>query len=98
MTSTGDGDISPEGLPAESLEAAESELARVREVLESAARGDASGAELAEALQGYMEEHGPALRAAASAIGEEARRQTLEQLYAWRAQLAAQLEARKQQP
>lgn len=96
MTST--GDKGPEGLAPESLAAAEAELARVREALESAARGEASGAELAEALQGYLDEHGPALRAAASGIGEEARRQALEQLYAWRAQLAAQLQARKQQP
>ena len=95
MTST--GGTEPAGLPPESLTAAEAELARVREVLESAARGKAGGAEVTDAVKGYMEEHGPALKAAA-AIGEEARRQTLEQLYEWRARLAAQTEEQKRQP
>ena len=92
------GGTAPAGLPSESLTAAEAELARVREVLESAARGDANAAEVTEAVKGYMEEHGPALKAAAAAVGEEARRQTLEQLYEWRARLAAQTEDQKRQP
>ena len=96
MTST--GGTEPAGLPPESLTAAEAELARVREVLEAAARGKAGGAEVTDAVKGYMEEHGPALKAAAAAIGEEARRQALEQLYEWRARLAAQTEEQKRQP
>lgn len=84
-------------LPAQPLAAAEEDLARLREVLVSAAQGGAGGEEVKEAVQGYLDEHGPALHAAASAIGEEARRQTLQELYKWRAQLDAQLKERKPQ-
>jgi hypothetical protein len=87
---TGSGQV-----PAESLEAATSDLERVREVLQSAARGQTGGTEVKEALQGYLDEHGQAIRAAASAVGEEVRLQALEQLYQWRAQLAAQFDDAK---
>jgi hypothetical protein len=66
----------------------------VRKVLESAAHGEVGGEEVKAAVQGYLDEHGVALRAAASAVGEETRRQTLEELYKWRAQLNAQLKPR----
>jgi hypothetical protein len=82
-------------LSSESLEEAESELAQVREALESAARGETSGAELKVTLESYLDDHGPALKAAAAAVGEETRRQTLEQLYQWRAQLEDQRKARE---
>ena len=93
MTSIGDNQL--RDLPRQSLAAAESDLAVVREVLESATRAGASSDELKEAVQGYLDEHGPALHAAASALGEETRRQTLQELYKWRSQLAAQLEEQK---
>ena len=85
----GQGQLSPEA-----LEAAESELAQVRQALESAAQGHTSGTELKVTLESYLDEHGPALKAAAAAVGEETRRQTLEQLYQWRAQLEAQRQSR----
>lgn len=92
---TSSGDTGPRELPRQPLEAAEQDLARVREVLESAARGQAGGDELKEAVQGYLDEHGAALHEAASALGEEGRRLTLQELYKWRAQLDAQLKPRK---
>lgn len=92
---TNSGDTGPAGLPRQELVAAERDLARVRDVLESAGRGEAGAEELKEAVQGYLDEHGTTLRAAASALGEEVRRQTLQELYRWRAQLDAQLKERK---
>jgi hypothetical protein len=88
----------PRDLPRQSLAAAEEDLARVRDALESAARGDAGGKELKEAVQTYLDDHGAALAAAASAVGEEARVQTLQALYRWRAELDAQLKARRPPP
>ena len=85
----------PGELPSEALAAAEEDLVRVRQVLRSAARGEAGSEELKRTVQGYLDEHGPALHEAVSALGEEARRQTLQELYKWRAQLAAQLEEQK---
>ena len=87
------GDAGAPDPPPQPLAAAEKDLAQVREVLESVARGEAGGDELKQAVQGYLDEHGAALRAAALALGEEARRQTLRELYKWRAQLDAQLKA-----
>ena len=96
MTAAGEG--APGGVPAEPLTAAEDGLARIREALESAARGEVGGDELADELKGFVDQHGPALKQAAAAVGEEARRQALEQLYEWRARLAEQLPERGQQP
>jgi hypothetical protein len=45
-------------------------------------------------VQAYLDAHGPALRTAAASLGEEVRRQTLDELYKWRAQLSAQLTQR----
>ena len=88
-------DTGPDELPSEALEAAEEDLVQVRQVLRSAARGEAGRDELKETVQGYLEKHGPALQATASAVGEEARRQTLRELYKWRARLDAKLGAPK---
>jgi hypothetical protein len=92
---TSDGGTARAESSREPLAAAEEDLARVRRVLESAAHGEAGGEELRSVVQGYLDEHGAALRGAASALGEETRRQTLEELYKWRAQLTAQLKPRK---
>ncbi len=96
MTSSGDTGSSE--LPRPHLAAAEKDLARVREILESAARGEAGGDELSDAVQGYLDEHGAALRATAAALSEETRLQTLQELYKMRARLDAQLKARKRAP
>ena len=85
----------PGAVPEEPLEAAEADLARGRDTLTAAARGAASASEVKETLTGYLEDHGPALREAAASMTEDVRRQTLEELYKWRAQLEAQLEARR---
>jgi hypothetical protein len=79
----------------QALVEAEDDLARVRELLTAAGRGDATAGEVKESLQGYLDEHGPALRAAAGAVTEELRQRTLEELYKWRAQLNAQLAGRQ---
>jgi hypothetical protein len=76
------------------LQSAEADLSRVRDSLAAATRGDLDAAELPAALRTYLDQHGPTLRAAATAVGEEVRRQLLEQLYAWRAQLESQLGSR----
>ena len=69
------------------FEAAEAALADIRESLLAAARGDVNAADLSRSLLGYFEQHGPVLQSAAVAVGEQVRRQLLEQLYGWRAQL-----------
>jgi hypothetical protein len=93
-----EGKVSPAGLQPERLAEAETELARVRELLTAAARGDATAVEVKESVQGYLDEHGPALRVAAGALTEELRQRTLEELYKWRAQLNTQLQAQHGQP
>jgi hypothetical protein len=92
---TSSGDTGPEELASQPLAAAEADLAQIRERLEAVARGEAGAEELTASVKGYLDEHGTTLQDAAAAVGEEARRQTLEELYKWRAQLNAQLEARK---
>jgi hypothetical protein len=77
----------------EPLEAAEADLARVRELLTAAGRQEADAADVKESVQEYLETHGPAIRQAAVSVGEEVRRQALTELYKWRAQLDAQLKA-----
>jgi hypothetical protein len=80
------------------LEAAEAGLAHIRESLLAAARGDSDATDLRDSLLGYLEQHGPVLRSAAATVGEEVRRQLLEHLYGWRAQLDAQLGGRRRPP
>jgi hypothetical protein len=85
------GHVASGGLTAEQLEAAELDLARIREYVDGVARGDLDAAELTEAMRGYLARHGPALRGAAAGVGEAVRRQLLEQLYSWRDQLDDQV-------
>jgi hypothetical protein len=86
----------PSSDPVEPLASAEADLAHVRELLLAAQRGTARPSEIQETLQQYVTNHGPALQAAAAALTDEARQQTLAELYKWRKQLNAQLEARRQ--
>lgn len=80
------------------FEAAEAALAKIRESLLAAAQGDVDANDLRRSLLGYMEQHGPVLRSAAVAVGEEVRRQLLEQLYGWRDQLDDQLGSHRKPP
>jgi hypothetical protein len=79
------------GIEEGQLEAAEADLSRIREALEAAARGEAGAAELTRSAREYLDQHGPALRNAAAAVGEQVQQQLLEQLYRWRTQLDEQL-------
>ena len=79
--------------PHESLRAAEADLDQVRETLSAAARGEAPPEAVKGAVTQYLADHQSALRDSAAAVGDEVRRQTLEELYRWRAQLNTQLEA-----
>jgi hypothetical protein len=79
-------------------QAPESAITDVRELLQAAARGDVDAAQVTESLQGYLEQHGPALRSSAAAAGEEVRQQLLRQLYGWRSQLDQQLGPRSGPP
>jgi hypothetical protein len=88
-----DRDVAPEQDTREPLEAAEGELARVRELLLAAGRGEASAGDVKAALRGYLDAYAPAIRAAAASVAEEVRRQALTELYKWRTQLTAQLQA-----
>lgn len=88
-------DPSVERDPREPIEAAESELARIRELLTAAGRGDADAQQVVQSLREYVSAHGPTLRLAAAALTEEVRRQTLDELYKWREQLNAQLSSRQ---
>ena len=73
-----------------SFEAAQAGLARVRERLEAAARGEATPDDVQASLQGYLDAHRQTLKDAAAAVAEEVRRQALTELYKWRAQIVAQ--------
>ena len=75
------------------FEAAEAALDHIRESLLATARGDVDATDLRRSLLGYFEQHGPVLRSAAVTVGEQVRRQLLEQLYGWRDQLGDQLAA-----
>lgn len=77
------------------LAAAADELAQVRERLIAAGRGEADSAEVGASLKEYLETHRPALQEAAASLGEEVRQQALAELYRWRAELEAQLAARR---
>lgn len=91
-----EGKVPSERLQPEQLAEAEADLARVREQLTAAERGAATAADIKQSLQGYLDEHGPVLRAAAGALTAELRERTLEELYKWRAQLNAQLPGRQE--
>lgn len=78
------------------VDAAIADLDELRELLQRASRGDLDPDQVLEALRAYWRDHGPALRHAASAVGELVRLQALSELYKWRAQLAAQLQASRQ--
>jgi hypothetical protein len=88
-----DRDVAPEQNPPEPLAAAEGELGRVRELLMAAGRGEASAVDVKAALRGYLDAYAPAIRAAAASVAEEVRRQALTELYKWRTQLTAHLQA-----
>lgn len=83
-------------LDQEQVEAAIADLDELRELLQRASRDDLDPDQVLEALRVYWRGHGPALRYAASAVGELVRLQALSQLYEWRAQLAAQLQTSRQ--
>jgi hypothetical protein len=91
---TNSGETGPTERPGQGLAEATGDLAKVRALLESAARGEAGTEDLKNAVQGYLDQHTPALQAAAAALGEETRLKTLQELYKWRDQLNAQLKAR----
>lgn len=82
----------------EAAQAAQAALGHIRESLLAAERGDVDATELRRSLLGYWEEHGPVLRSAAVTVGEEVRRQLLEQLYGWREQLDDQLGSHRRPP
>jgi hypothetical protein len=71
------------------------DLSAVREQLMSAGRGEVSAGVVRASLQEYWHAHGSTLRAAAVSVGEELRKQSLAELYKWRAQLDAQLRTRE---
>jgi hypothetical protein len=80
------------------LEAAEADLRRIREALAAAARGELDATGLTGSMREYLDQHGPVLRSAATAVGEEVRRQLLDQLYRWRTQLDEQLGDHRRPP
>jgi hypothetical protein len=78
---------------AQPLARATQDLSRLRERLGAAERGEATAADVREVLHGYWRDHGPTIRAAAASVVEDVRRQALTELYKWRTQLNAQLNA-----
>lgn len=88
----------PEGNIQVQLETAVGDLTQIRESLVAAARTDLAATDLTDSLREYVERHGPVLRSAAASVGEEVRRQLLEQLYGWREQLHLQLGTRPRAP
>ena len=92
MTSS---DPDPAVVRRDHLEAAVTDLAEVRASLVAVLDAQVNAATATDALQQFLHVHGPTLRQAAGDLTEEVRRQALVELYKWRAQLAAQLAARK---
>jgi hypothetical protein len=74
------------------ISAAQTDLARLREVLEAAAEGEVEPEDLMASLQGYWRGHKSLLRWMVSSVVDLARLQALEELYKWRRQLDAQLQ------
>ena len=78
---------------AQPLARATQDLALVRERLVAAGRGEATATDVRNALRDYWRDHGSTIRAAAASVGEDVRSQALTEMYKWRAQLNAQLDA-----
>lgn len=81
------------GQSPEPLDAAAADLGHLRQLLIAAGDGKTNLDDLKESLREYVATHGPAIRAAATALTEEVRVQTVDELYNWRDQLDAQLNA-----
>lgn len=81
----------PHQEPVDPLASATADLAHVQDLLRAAGRGEADVDALKDAVQGYLGRHGPALEQSAASLTEEMRKQTLAELYKWRAQLKSQL-------
>jgi hypothetical protein len=73
------------------LPSATAALEELHALLVDAGRGNADPAEVRAAIESYWGHHQDTLRNAASALTEQVRLQTLQELYKWRAQLASQL-------
>jgi len=71
----------------QSVEQALADLQRLRELLTRAGSGQVDQSELREALSAYWRGNKPVLTMLAAAVGEQLRRQTLQALYEWRANL-----------
>lgn len=74
------------------LAAAHAALPELRDRLVAASE-DGDGSAALAAVRGYADAHGPALREVATTLLEGVRVQLLGQLYGWRAQVAAQVDA-----
>ena len=70
------------------------DLNALRELLRRAGHGEVGPDEVTGSLLDYWRDHGPLVLRAASSAGELLRRQALSELYRWRDQLSAQLQAR----
>ena len=81
----------PAGIDAGQLQAAEADLTSLRETMLALGRGEADAAELRDCARRCLHEHKTVFRTVAAAVGEELRRQLLDQLDAWRRQLDQQL-------
>jgi hypothetical protein len=73
------------------LPSATEALEELHGLLINAGGGNADPAEVRAAIESYWGDHQDTLRNAASALTEQVRLQTLQELYRWRAQLASQL-------
>jgi hypothetical protein len=71
-------------------------LASLRELLRAVERGQLSAVDVPGAVREYLDTHGPSIRAATAAVGEELRRQILAQLYEWRASMSPSAPADRQ--
>ncbi len=80
------------------LDAATADLERLQAVLRRAAQGQAGVGEVTDSLRSYWQDNGAALTAAATALGDEVRRQMLGQLYQMRDRLDEQLGNRTSPP
>jgi len=69
-------------------------LEELHGLLVDAGRGRAQPAEVRAAVESFWGDHRDTLLTAASTLTEQVRLQTLQELYRWRAQLAAQTDAR----
>ena len=84
----------PPPLDRATADAALADLNALRELLQRAGRSEVGPAQMTGAMRDYWHDHGPLVRRAASAAGEQLRLQALSELYKWRNQLSAQLQAR----